>query len=314
MQIKGYDEVDPYEAVRLSLAAFRRTLQPEQIAALVRTDPWYAYGYGVYAVERGRLLAQAVPLKFAVRLATGVETVGGIAGVCSLPSVWGQGYARRLLEHLHDRFRRDGLRIATLTTSRNLRGHRLYRGLGYVDLAPFYLGTKVLGPRRRRETDLRIRRARRPDLPRVHELYRDAARGLLGWTERHPDEVAVHTAIVAHERACYRVATRGRRAVGYFRTHADGGCLMEEVVAPKEADFRDLVAAIEADSRRRVATAEWITCGRDAARFRRLGYRLDPTGDTTMAAALGHGLRSRDLPRLFGGTTGRFLQYPSDDF
>ena len=314
MQIRAYDEVDPNEVVRLSLAAFRRALQPEQVEALVRTDPWYAYGYGVYAVEHGRLLAQAVPLRFPVRLATGVEDVGGIAGVCSLPSMWGRGYARRLMEHLHDRFRGDGLRIVTLTTSRNLRGYSLYRGLGYVDLAPFYLGTKVLRPGRSRRSSLEIRRARRGDLLGMHALYRMATAGLLGWTERRPTEVAVHTAVFAQERECYRVAARDGRLVGYFRTHADGGCLMEEVVAARDADFREMVAAIEAGSRRPLATGEWITCRRDAARFRRLGYRLDPTGDTTMALSLVKGLPSRDLPRLFGGTSGRFVQYPSDDF
>ncbi len=314
MQIKHYDEVDPDEVVRLSSAAFHRAYRPEQIARLLRTDPRYAYGYGVYAVERGRPVAQAVPMRFRVRLATGVENVGGAAGVCTLPSLWGLGYARRLMGYLHGLVRDDGLRVATLTTSRNLRGYGLYRGLGYVDLAPFYLGTKVLaGPRRMRRS-LGIRKARRADLPRIHELYRDAVSGLLGWTERSPEEMPSHTAIIPHERDCYRVATRGRRIVGYFRTYANGGCLMEEVTASTEADFREVVAAVESTSGRRMATVEWITSARDQRRFRRLGYRLDLVGDTTMAVSLRGGLRSSGLPRLFGGTTGRFIQLPSDDF
>lgn len=314
MQIKGYDEIDPHEAWRLSMAAFRRALRPQEIRKLVRSDPWYAYGYGIYAVERGRLLAQAVPLRLSVRLATGVEAIGGIAGVCSLPSVWGRGYARRLLVHLHARFREEGIRIVALTTSRNLRGYGLYRGLGYVDLAPFYVGTKPLRPGRRLNPGLRIRKARRADLPRIHALYREATAGLLGWTERDPDQIAIHTAVFEPERACYRVAVRARRIVGYFRTHADGGRLMEEVVAPRDRDFRDLVAAIEGATREPVATVDWITARRDAVRFRRRGYRLDLGADTTMALSLAGGLRTRDLPRMFGGTSGRFVQYPSDDF
>ncbi len=313
MQIKDYEEVDPDEVVRLSLAAFRHALLPEELRSLLGSDPRYAYGGGVYAVERGRLLAQAAPMRFPVRLTTGVEPVGGVAGVCSLPSVWGRGYARRLMAHLHARFREDGLRIATLTTSKNLRGYGMYLRLGYVDLAPFYLGTRAVAGRARRVSNLRIRKLRTRDLPRIHDLYKEATQGLLGWTERSPREVPNHVATFARERACYRVAVRAGTIVGYLRTHEDG-CLMEEVVAPRHTDFRGLVAAMEASSRRRVSTAEWITCRRDASRFRSLGYRLDPTGDTTMAASLTRSIRSRDLPRLFGGTTGRFVQYPSDDF
>ncbi len=314
MQIKAYDEVDPDEVVRLSAAAFRRALLPEEIRSLLRSDPRYAYGYGVYAVERGRLLAQAVPMRFPVRLATGVEFVGGVAGVCSLPSVWGEGYARRLMAHVHEVFREDGLRIATLTTSLNIRGYRLYARLGYVDLAPFYLGTKIVNRPPRRGRGMRIRALRTGDLPRIHELYKEATAGLLGWTERSPEELPSHVATFARERRCYRVALRGSRIVESFRTHAGEGCLMEEVIAPREEDFRALLAAIESGARDRVATAEWITCRRDASRFLRQGYRLDRTGDTTMAVALDGGVRSRELPALFGGPRGRFVQYPSDDF
>ncbi len=256
MRILRYDEVDPLEAVRLSTAAFHRALQPEQIEALVRKEPRHAYGYGVYAVERGRVLAQAVPLRFPVRLRSGVEPVGGIAGVCSLPSEWGRGFARRLMEHLHAMFRADGLRIAALTTSRNIRGYGLYARLGYVDLAPFFVGTKALRGPRRRPDGVRVRRAHTRDHGAMHALYREATEGLLGWTERSAAELPAHTAIFPTERACYRVAFRGPRLVGYFRTHTDGGCLLEEVVAPRERDFRGIVAAAEAGAATRLATVE----------------------------------------------------------
>lgn len=314
MQIRSYEEVDPDEAYRLSTAAFHRAFRPDDIRSLLRGDPRYAYGYGVYAVERGRLVGQAVPMQIPVRLTTGVEAVGAVGGVCALPSMWGRGYARRLMEHVHEMFRADALRIATLTTSRNLRGYGLYARLGYVDLAPFCLGTRILSRRRRPPSGLRIREAKPRDLPRVHALYKQATAGLLGWTERSPRELPNHMATFPRERACYRVATRGPRVVGYFRTRPEDSCLMEEVVAPDDADFRDVVSAIAAGARDPVATVEWITCRRDAARFRARGFRLDRVADTTMAVPLTDAVRAHDLPRLFGGTSGRFVQYPSDDF
>lgn len=314
MQVKTLDEIDPHEAYRLSAAAFGWTLTEREMRRICRRDPRYSFGLPVYAVERGRVLAQVVPMRFPVRLATGVEAVGGLQGVCSHPSVWGRGYAWRLMEHVHAMFREDGLRISTLTTSRNIRGYGVYSRLGYVDLAPFWLGTKAIPAKRRKTPPVRIRKARKTDLPRIHELYRSATRGLLGWTERSAAELPAAFATFPPVRPRYRVAVRGGRIVGYLRTRPDSGALMEEVIAARAGDFRAIVAAMEAKVRGAVATANWITCARDAARFRRLGYRLDPLSDTTMAAPLGRERDARDLPHLFGGTTGRFVQYPTDDF
>lgn len=218
------------------------------------------------------------------------------------------------MEHVYGMFREDGLRISTLTTSSNIRGYGVYGKLGYVDLAPFYLGTRAVPKRRRPVASLRLRKVRREDLAEIQELYDEAAQGLLGWTERSPQEVPAAFAIFSWFRGRYRVAIRDGRIVGYLRTQPDSGVLMEEVIAPKERDFRAMVGVMEAQARGGVATATWITCRRDAARFRTLGYRLDRIADTTMAAPLTREVRTRDLPELFGGTSGRFLQYPTDDF
>lgn len=314
MQIRSYDEIDPDEAFRLSAAANGWALTPSEMRRIYRRDPRYAYGPPVYAVDHGRVLAQVVPMRFPVRLTAGVEDVGGLQGVCSLPAVWGRGYARRLMEHVHGMFREDGLRISTLTTSRNIRGHRVYGQLGYVDLAPFYLGTRAIPEGRKPSRGLRIRKARKEDLPRIQELYESMTRGLLGWTQRSPVELPAAFTTFPWFRGRYRVALRGRRIVGYLRSRPNSGALMEEVMAPAEEDFRGVVAAMEATVRGGVATSNWITCRRDAGRFRRLGFRLDRISDTTMAVPLTRDVRTRDLPGLFGGTSGRFVQYPTDDF
>lgn len=314
MQVRSFDEIDPAEAVRLSAVAFGGSLTESEIRRIHRRDPRYASGPAVYAVERGRVLAQVIPMRFPVRLATGVETVGGLQGVCSLPSVWGRGYTRRLIEHVHEQFRADGLQISTLTASKNTRGYRVYAGLGYVDLAPFYRGTRRVPKDGRTPGGLRIRKARKEDLPRMHALYARATRGLLGWTERAPVELPAAFTTFPWFRGRYRVAERAGHIVGYLRSRPGDAALMEEVLTARAADFRDMVAAMEAQVRGGIATANWITCRRDVARFRRLGYRIDPIGDTTMAVALTHDANTSELPRLFGGTTGRFVQYPSDDF
>ena len=314
MQVKSYDEVDPADVFHLSSIAFGWTLTASEMRRIYRRDPRYVYGPPVYAVEKGRALAQVVPMRIPVRLATGVEAVGGLQGVCSLPSVWGRGYARRLMEHVHDLFRTDGLRISTLTTSSNIRGYRVYGGLGYVDVAPFYSGTRPVPKDLRAPPGLKIRRARNEDLARIHELYVQAVRGLLGWAQRSPVELPAAFRTFPWFRPRYKVALRGQHIVGYLRSRPDSGVLMEEVCAEREADFRDMVRVMEATVRGGVATANWVTCRRDRDRFARLGYRLDRIADTTMAVPLTRSVKPKDLPRLFGGTNGRFVQYSTDDF
>src|SRR5438093_7489829 len=122
MKVRTHDEIDPLAAFRLNLLAFGSAWDDARIRRERSYDRRYLEEYAFYAQERGRILAQVVPLRFRVRLTTGVEDVGGLAGVCSHPSVWGHGFVRRLIEATHDRFRDLGLRISTLTTSRNIRG------------------------------------------------------------------------------------------------------------------------------------------------------------------------------------------------
>ena len=178
MRVRTYDEIDPVDAFRLSLVAFGEAWDEATVRRVRSSDRRYLDGLALYAEERGRVLAQVAPLRFSVRMRTGVEEVGGLAGVCSHPSVWGRGYARRLIEAAHDRFREMGLRISTLTTSRNIRGYGVYAKMGYRDLAPFLRAVRQLPPRER-PSGYRLRSASRRDLPTLHALYRRHTRTML---------------------------------------------------------------------------------------------------------------------------------------
>ena len=314
MRVRSYDEIDPVDAFRLSVVSFGDAWDEATIRRIRASDRRYLEEFALYAEEHGRVLAQVVPLRFAVRLTSGVEEVGGIAGVCSHPSVWGKGYAHRLMESAHDRFRDLGFRISTLTTSRNIRGYGMYSKMGYVDLAPFHRAVRrVTG--RKAPRGYRLRSASRSDLPMIHTLYRTRTRGMLGWTERSPDFLAWSLRRRRDYLSRYRVVLHGREPVGYLRTRPDDGVTMEEVVAPSLRDFRAGVALMESPLRHGIATVNWITAAEDVARFRRLGYAVDgPVPDTTMALSLTNEIRTADLPRLFGGTSGHFVQYSTDDF
>ena len=314
MKVRTYDEIDPDDAFRLNYLTFGEAWDEPKVRRVRSSDGRYLKEFALFAEERGRVLAQVVPLRFPVRLASGVEEVGGVAAVCSHPAVWGRGYARRLMEAAHDLFRSLNLRISTLTTSRNIRGFGLYQKLGYADLAPFQAAVRrVQQPKSPK--GYRLRLATKADVPRIHALYQQHTRTMLGFTERHPDLLNWVLRENRGHLSKYRMLLRQGKAVGYLRTRPEDGVIMEEVVAPAPRDFRAAVALMESRLRRGVATVNWITAAEDVARFRKVGYTVDgPIPDATMALSLTKEVRTTELPRLFGGTSGRFVQYPTDDF
>src|SRR5213595_2866965 len=100
MRIVTYDEVDPRAVRQLCATAAGWDLPEDHIRKIRRVDPRCFDGFALYAVE---------------------ETVGAIAGVCSHPTRWGQGFARATMQRAHEWFLSEGLRLAALTTSRNIR-------------------------------------------------------------------------------------------------------------------------------------------------------------------------------------------------
>src|SRR2546422_5955905 len=136
MRVRTYDEIDPLAAFRLGVVSFGSAWDEAKVRRVRAHDRTYLEEFALYAEERGRVLAQVVPRRLAVRTTNGVEEVGGLAAVCSHPGVWGRGFARRLIEATHDRFRELGLSVSALTTSRNIRGYGVDAEPRYGGLAP----------------------------------------------------------------------------------------------------------------------------------------------------------------------------------
>jgi len=315
MKILAYDELDPYDVHRLCMSSFGWVATEREVRVLVRRDPRYFDFFAVYAVDGGRPLAQVIPMRMPVNLTSGVTEVGGLQAVCSHPSVWGKGYARRLMQHVHDIFRSLDLEISTLTTSRNIRGYNVYKSLGYADLGQFLRGFRKVAKDRPRPSGVRSRKARKSDLPVIQRLFEDYTREDFGWTRRLPQVLPTTVTLFPKHLGYYRIIVRDREAVGYLRTRPSAGVNIEELIAPDFRDFRDAVGLMERAVRGKVAMATWITSGKDKRRFRRLGYDLEgPIGDTTMAVPLGRSVKAHDIPSLFGVTADRFAHYPSDDF
>src|SRR2546427_10820158 len=111
MRVRTYDEIEPLEAFRLSFLTFGSAWDEAKVRRVRAHDRTYLEEFALYAEERGRVLAQVVPRRLAVRTTSGVEEIGGLAAVCSHPAGWGRGCARLLMERTDGRVRGPGRRI-----------------------------------------------------------------------------------------------------------------------------------------------------------------------------------------------------------
>src|SRR2546428_567859 len=219
-----------------------------------------------------------------------------------------------LVDAVEDGYADHGFDLSSLGKSRNIGGYGVYAKMGYVDLAPFWSGMRRVA-QRFLPSGYRLRKATKADLPAMHNLYRAHTRRMLGWTERDPGQLAWALVRDPDYLSKYRIVTPEGQRVGYLRTRPDDAVTMEEVIARGVPDFRAAVGLMESRLRRGIATGDWITADGDAVNFRHLGYTVDgPVPDATMGLSLTNELRTDSLPRLFGGRSGRFVQYSTDDF
>src|SRR2546425_1012078 len=168
MRVRTYDEIDPLAAFRLGVVSFGSAWDEAKVRRVRAHDRTYLEEFALYAEERGRVLAQVVPRRLAVRTTNGVEEVGGLAAVCSHPGVSTPLRGRRLLR-LHSSSARPSV------------GGRLGRGPGRAPprTARTPRGTsgraRELGAPLLRPTQIR-RRPRQVGMPQVDRSHRTFAR------------------------------------------------------------------------------------------------------------------------------------------
>src|SRR3989442_5471661 len=98
MRVRTYDEIDPLAAFRLGVVSFGSAWDEAKVRRVRAHDRTYLEEFALYAEERGRVLAQVVPRRLAVRTTSGVEEIGGLAAVCAHPAERGRAFPRRVME------------------------------------------------------------------------------------------------------------------------------------------------------------------------------------------------------------------------
>lgn len=135
MEFREYSAVDPRDVLALNMLALGFHLDEDRMAAAREHDRRLEPYLALYAVEDGKAIGQVGAMCITLETTEGPQQFGALWAVATHPDHTRKGVASQLIEQVHGRFRDRGLRYSYLTTSRSLVAHRVYRLLGYEDLA-----------------------------------------------------------------------------------------------------------------------------------------------------------------------------------
>ena len=303
MKIVEYNDVDPIQAMYVSQLALDFTLTPEKVASLRATDPRPFPCLAIYAVADDVVMGQVGIFRLPMISAEGREDIGGIWAVSTHPQCAGRGVASALLEEAHARMREAGLRFSTLGTDRFRQAHRLYRRHGYQETNVW---ATALAPWETAHQPTRLH-ATPPgsggyDL--VEQVYREVARGYLGFSWRHTPFAPLRLVSLAE----LWVLWETNRPVGYAIARTDGTLVTISNLALQDGvDPLEAVAAVAAEIKSAYVQVS-ISRPVEMKRLRHAGFHVaHPTYSSFMVKPLVPEVTFEDARHLFGIGTDQFL-------
>ena len=316
MKILTYDEVDHDQALLIHLSGFGWALTEEHVKAMVEHDARIWKPFGIYAVDKGRVLGQIVPFRIPTRTRDGVEDVLGVAEVVTAPGEAQKGIATFLMRRVEEMGVEEGMRTSWLMTGRHLVAHHLYDKMGYFSVSSFPRGMKRLRRTGAKPRGVKISDFRKADQRRLSELYREHVAGGYGFTERQWNFLDFPLAAHVFAKDSIKVARRGKEIIGYSIIRGGPGMLsLVEVVAPKLSDFRAIVRSMESRRKGALALAGSLIWERQREKFRSLGYKISPVHwYRLMAKPLRKGFSRRQIEHAYGIDDGRFVFMALDGF
>ena len=184
LNIREYNEVDPFNVLNLTMLALDFSLTPELAAHIRRTDPRPFPCLTVNAVENDQVLGQVGIFRLPFISTEGREDVGGVWAVSTHPQYAGRGIASGLLDEAHSRMREAGLRFSTLGTNRYRGGYKLYQKHGYVDIH-VWATALTRWDIAHKPTRLRAQRPGSEGYDFVENLFKNIASEYLGFSWRY---------------------------------------------------------------------------------------------------------------------------------
>jgi GNAT superfamily N-acetyltransferase len=274
----------------------------------------------VYAADGNEVFAMAEVNRPAVAMRGGVETVGGLAYVCTRPSVSRMGMATKLLKDVISREEAAGMHWIFLLTARQLVAHSVYAKLGFTDVQ---LSIQSNGFRRTERgqklpAGYTAATPEEKDLDSLDALRDEFAKGRFGFSARKKGHLSRWVGTGDLPLSNIVMVSRDGVPVAYAITRGQGGGSIGtfEMVAPRQEDRIPLLQALEAR-----ADGAWLVAGavpQDVwePQLAGRGYVItrDTWGGVLMAKPLGKELSASEIRHELGGDDPGFIMQLLDFF
>jgi GNAT superfamily N-acetyltransferase len=316
LRIVTYDEVDPEQALMISLFCLGWPMTPQTVRYLRKYDRRYSTYYGLYALnDEGRAVSQVLVLHIQTRTKNGKELVGGIQGVGTLPGYSRHGYSTALMKRAHELLGESGIRISFLLTSASLVAHEMYGKLGYSTIATFNRGLRAV-ERTHQEHSLTLKRYEPKYATALDRLFAHQTEGDLGFVCRQPKYFTIATKVYPSLAERTSLAISAGRVLGYVCANSEGSCAnIEELVAVDDDARNSILRELEAKFNSKYLSLSNVV-GSELIRFyEQEGFRIQGPGwGRVMALGIDRSMSIRDIADLYAVNEGRFVLYSVDSF
>lgn len=320
IDIVSYDELTPsqkVQAISLGTTAFGGSLDISGVQLLRQRGGSASGYYAMYAVEDGEAIGQVVVYRIDYSFPyLGTRKVSGLAGITTRADKSRKGVARRIIEEVHERERREGITHSMLWTNSSWHAHDLYLSLGYRDIFSSPLAFKS-GIRTGGRIPYTFTTARKSDLGILGDMHSAYSKGGTGFVHRSPGliSVLVQTGEVVLKNI--QLIKYGDENAGYMYAEKDGSVLRcrELVILPGKS-MAEIVEAVESRVKR-----EGVAMFRDMLTpgttdfFRSRGYMLFPAQwKVLMGKRLDKDMEESDAITEFGTARTDFFCSAGDGF
>jgi GNAT superfamily N-acetyltransferase len=316
LRIVTYDEVDPEQALMISLFCLGWPMTPQTVRYLRKYDRRYSTYYGLYALnDEGRAVSQVLVLHIQTRTKNGKELVGGIQGVGTLPGYSRHGYSTALMKRAHELLGESGIRISFLLTSASLVAHEMYEKLGYSTIAAFNRALRSVEPTHQKRL-LTLKRYEPKYATALDRLFARQTESALGFVYRQPKYLTIGTKAYPSLAEKISVAVAADRVVGYVCANSESGCAnIEELVAVDDEARKSILWELERKFKLKYLSLGSLMDSKLTRFYEQEGFSIQGPGwGRVRAAGIDRSLSGRDIADLYGVNEGCFVLYSVDNF
>ena len=315
MKILHYDEVDPIEVFQLNINALWWSLTPARVETYIKYDNRWSDDTFLYMVHKGKVVSQVMGLRIPTKTVDGEEMALGVAGVATHPAYQRQGFSTILMEELHERSRKEGIRTSFLFTRASFYAYNLYKKLGYRDISGFPKCTKRFNNKKKPKKSV-LRKFRKKDVAELDKVFKQFSRDLYGHVLRQKKYFGWRFKISETLKDLLRVVETDKGIGGYILKRPSGKDLfVEEFVIPSKRTTDRVFNELERQEKGDYITAFPLAGRKQEEYIEARGYTMDMLSwGRCMAAPLAKNLTYKQLWRLYQINEGKFCILPLDEF